>query len=153
MKFGDAVTVMYFRGAYNMRTLIFFSVLFSASWVMASDDSAELYDLTYAVKGDVASGKAGACALTITPKGKQTLKTTTPFKAMIKGSEGVTPAKEKYTAKDFVDEKTASKTIETEFTPAKAGAGTVNANLTFFLCTDEICKRYKADAACDFKAK
>jgi hypothetical protein len=153
MKFGGAPTVKYFRGAYNMRTLIFFSILFSGSWAMASDDAAALYDLTYAVKGDVTSGKAGACALTITPKGKQTLKTTTPFKAMVKGSEGVTPAKEKYTAKDFVDEKAPAKTIETAFTPSKAGEGTVNANLTFFLCTDEICKRYKADAACGFKAK
>lgn len=136
-----------------MRTLIFFSILFSGSWAMASEDTAALYDLTYAVKGDITSGKTGACALTITPKGKQTLKTNTPFKAMIQGSDGVTPSKDKYTAKDFVDEKTPSKTIETEFTASKAGEGTVNANLTFFLCTDEICKRYKADAACGFKAK
>ena len=136
-----------------MRALIFFSILFSGSWAMASEDTAALYDLTYEVKGDITSGKAGACALTITPKGKQTLKTNTPFKAMLKGSDGVTPAKDKYTAKDFVDEKTPAKTIETEFTASKAGEGTVNAILTFFLCTDEICKRYKADAACGFKAK
>ena len=136
-----------------MRALIFFSILFSGSWAMASDDNAALYDLTYAVTGDITSGKTATCALTITPKGKQTLKTNTPFKAMVKGSDGVTPAKEKYTAKDFVDEKTPQKTIQTEFTASKAGEGSVNANLTFFLCTDEICKRYKADAACGFKAK
>ena len=44
-------------------------------------------------------------------------------------------------------------TIKTEFTASKAGEGTVNADLTFFLCTDEVCKRYKAAAACGFKAK
>ena len=95
--------------------------------------------------------------MTITPKGKQTLKTNTPFKAMVKGSDGVAVSKDKYTAKDFVDEKAAAKTIKTEFTASKAGEGTVNADLTFFLCTDEIkgsdCKRYKAAAACGFKAK
>ena len=136
-----------------MRTLIFFSILFSGTLAIASDDTSALYDLTYKAQGEIAAGKAATCALTITPKGKQTLKTNTPFKAMVKGSEGVAVTKEKYTAKDFVDEKTPAKTIETQFTAQKAGAGSVNANLTFFLCTDEICKRYKADAACGFKAK
>ena len=136
-----------------MRTLIFFSILFSGSLAMAADEASELYDLAYTVEGEVASGKAGACALTITPKGKQTLKTNTPFKAMVKGSDGVAVSKDKYTAKDFVDEKTPAKTIKTAFTASKAGEGSVNANLTFFLCTDEICKRYKAEAACGFKAK
>ena len=136
-----------------MRTLIFFSMLFSGSVAMAADDTSSLYDLVYKVEGDVASGKAGICSLTITPKGKQTLKTNTPFKAMVKGSDGVAVSKDKYTAKDFVDEKTPEKTIKTEFTASKSGEGTINADLTFFLCTDEICKRYKADAACGFKAK
>ena len=136
-----------------MRTLIFFSILLSGSLAMAAEDTSELYDLVYQVEGNVASGKAGACSLTITPKGKQTLKTNTPFKAMVKGSDGVAVSKDKYTAKDFVDEKTPAKTIKTEFTPSKAGEGSVNADLTFFLCTDEICKRYKAAAACGFKAK
>ena len=136
-----------------MRTLILFSILLSGSLALAADDTSALYDLVYAVEGDVAAGKAGACSLTITPKGKQTLKTNTPFKAMVKGSDGVAVSKDKYTAKDFVDVKTPEKTIKTQFTAAKAGEGSVNANLTFFLCTDEICKRYKADAACGFKAK
>ena len=136
-----------------MRTLILFSILFSGSVALAAEDTSALYDLVYQVEGDVAAGKAGACSLTITPKGKQTLKTTTPFKAMVKGSDGVALSKDKYTAKDFVDEKTPEKTIKTEFTAAKAGEGSVNAALTFFLCTDEICKRYKAEAACGFKAK
>ena len=136
-----------------MRTIIFFSILFSGSIALAADDTSNLYDLSYTVEGDVAAGKSGACSLTITPKGKQTLKTNTPFKAMVKGSDGVTVSKDKYTAKDFVDEKAAAKTIKTEFTASKSGEGAVNADLTFFLCTDEICKRYKAAAACGFKAK
>ena len=136
-----------------MRTLIFFSIILTGSVAMAADDTSALYDLVYQVEGEVASGKTGACSLTITPKGKQTLKTNTPFKAMVKGSDGVAVSKDKYTAKDFVDEKAEAKTIKTEFTASKAGEGTVNADLTFFLCTDEICKRYKAAAACGFKAK
>ena len=110
------------------------------------------YDLSYTVEGDVAAGKSGLLPDNYS-SGKQTLKTNTPFKAMVKGSDGVAVSKDKYTAKDFVDEKAAAKTIKTEFTASKSGEGTVNADLTFFLCTDEICKRYKAAAACGFKAK
>ena len=136
-----------------MRMLIIFSVLFSGSIASAEGETADIYDLAYKAQGDIAAGKTAACALTNTPKGKWTLKSNTPFKLMVKGSEGVTVSKDKYTAKDFADQKTPAKTINTDFTAAKAGDGAVNANLTFFLCTDEICKRYKADADCAFKAK
>ena len=150
---GGPVVIGILEELVPMRTLIILSFLFSGSVAVAAEDTSSLYDLVYKVDGDVAAGKAGACALTITPKGKQTLKTSTPFKAMVKGSDGVAVSKDKYTAKDFVDEKTPAKTIKTEFTASKAGEGTVNADLTFFLCTDEVCKRYKAAAACGFKAK
>lgn len=140
-----------------MRVSIFISTILCLATpgtaAFAADNTADIYNLSYEAQGDIASGKAGACALTISPKGKWTLKTNTPFKAMVTGSDGVNVSKEKYTAKDFASEKTPAKTINTEFTAAKAGAGTVNANLTFFLCTDEVCKRYKADAACAFTAK
>ena len=130
------------------------SVMLSTT-AMAADDTntADWYSLNYDAAGAIKAGAESSCKLTIKPAAGHVLKTETPFKAMLKGSDGVKVEKEKYTAKDFVDPESAQKSIATKFTAAAAGKHTLNADLTFFVCNDEVCKRFKDKAACAVEAK
>ena len=134
--------------------VILASFLVSASALAAEDiNKADWYSLNYDAAGAIKAGEASSCKLTIKPAAGHVLKTETPFKAMLKGSDGVKVEKEKYTSKDFEDPKSAQKSIQTKFTAAAAGKHTLNADLTFFVCNDEVCKRFKDKADCAVEAK
>ena len=142
-----------------MKTFIAITVcsLILAATALAEDAKPkpeDLYNIIYT--GDKDGAKVGTesqCKLTITPKGERVLKKETPFKAMLSGSEGLEIPKTKYTAKDFVDPKTPHKTIQTTFKSTTAGAQVLKADVSFFLCTAEICQRYKDTAQCKIEAK
>ncbi len=134
--------------------LITASLLLSAPAFAAEETkAADWYSLNYDVAGAVKAGSESSCKLTIKPAAGHVLKTETPFKAMLKSTETVKVEKEKYTAKDFVDAEATVKSIATKFTAASAGKHTLNADLTFFICNDEVCKRFKDKAACAVEAK
>lgn len=86
-------------------------------------------------------GASTDCVLTITPSAPWVLKRETPFEAKLTASEGLKLGKSKLGAKDFVDPKTSAKSVKTACVASTAGSHTLSADLTFFLCTDEICKR------------
>ena len=130
------------------------SLLLSGTAIAAEEvNTADWYSLNYDASGAVKAGAESSCKLTIKPAAGHVLKTETPFKAMLKSTDAVKVAKEKYTAKDFVDAKSLEKSIATKFTAAAAGKHTLNADLTFFICNDEVCKRFKDKAACAVEAK
>jgi hypothetical protein len=64
-----------------------------------------------------------------------------PLKITLKGAEGLTLVKEKLVTEDIVEGKGASPSFELAFTAAKAGPKTIDATLTFFVCTKELCER------------
>jgi hypothetical protein len=84
----------------------------------------------------------GRFELTITPEAPYLLKVETPFKVVLSASDGLQLAKTELTAKDFVDQKTPAKTVVGELVAKKKGEQQLTAELTFFLCTDEICQRF-----------
>ena len=90
--------------------------------------------------------------LTITPKEGWVLKTETPFKLELAAKEGVTLPRVSFSSKDFVDPQEPAKTVATLFNAQKAGKHGIDAKLTFFVCSDSICKRQKDTAQCTFDA-
>ncbi len=94
--------------------------------------------------------EAGQWTLTITPTPPWVLKVETPFTATLKPSPGVTVDKSSLRAADFVDPKSAAKSLRTGFVASSAGDHVITTELTFFLCTDEICQRQKDSVAVRF---
>ena len=96
-------------------------------------------------------GKSCQYKITIAPKSPWVLKTVTPLKADLKATDGIKLMKTTLTAADIVDPKPSAKTITTGCEAQKKGAQTIAAELSFFLCTDQICQRFidKVDLALD----
>ena len=142
--------------------LIAISLLVTTN-LLATDEKTEvLYQISYQPSGEVKVSNAAECNLTITPKDGWVLKTDTPFKAKLASHENLDLPKAKFiakekgfvwTSKDFVDAKATPKTILTSFTAKVAGPYSLNADLTFFVCSDTICKRQKDAAKCNFEVK
>ncbi|MEO1173134.1 MAG: hypothetical protein AAFX94_13950 [Myxococcota bacterium] len=97
------------------------------------------------------SGESAEVTITITPVAPWVLKTTTPMKITLECTSGCSVDKTKLTAKDIVDPDTQPKSVSTS---VKAAAGThrIDGDLSFFLCTEEICKREKDDVTLSFDA-
>ena len=138
-----------------MKVCLFMVAFFVSNSAFAAEETnkADWYTMTYATADAVKAGAASSCKLTITPAKNHVMKSETPFKVMLKGTDGVKVEKDKYTSKDWQDPKAAEKVIQTKFTAAAAGKHALNADLTFFICNDEVCKRFKDKADCAISAK
>ena len=88
-------------------------------------------------------GQPARLTLTITPQSPWVLKNETPFTAVVTAPQGVSVAKDKLGSKDFQDPKAPAKSVGTELTASAAGTYTVNAELTFFVCSSDLCKRQR----------
>ena len=93
-----------------------------------------------------ANNAASTFSLTIAPKTGWVLKNETPFKVTLSASDGLELAQQKFSSKDFKDPKATSKTIATTFKASANGEQKISADLTFFLCSKEICQRFKDTA-------
>lgn len=109
-------------------------------------DPASLYELsTEGSSTKVKAGEKGTFVLAIKTKGGAHVSEEAPLKLEMKGSQ-VTPAKEKLGREDSVSKKAQGQAFvdprfEVPFTAASAGKGSVDAKLTFFICTEKICAR------------
>lgn len=111
-------------------------------------EEAKPYAVAFTAQKTVKVGSAGQCDLTITPAEGYVLKTVTPFKGKLSAPAAIALSKDTYAAKDFVDAKAFAKTITAKFTAKAAGDAAIKADLTFFICNDELCKRYKDASTC-----
>lgn len=98
-------------------------------------------------------GKAADVGFTIKPKPGYVLKVQTPFELTLKASPGLTAAKPKLTAKDFVDPKSETKTVKAAVTAVEPGAQSLAADLMFFLCTPAMCERMTDKVEMNLPAK
>jgi len=124
--------------------------------VSASEQQAQGKKYTLKVETSpeaVAKAKAATYKITITPKEGFLLKTVTPFKAKLSSSTGIEIAKAAFTAKDFDDPKAAAKSVSTSITCKSAGQNEIDADLTFFICNDELCERFKEKPKLTFAVK
>jgi hypothetical protein len=85
---------------------------------------------------------------TIAPKNNLVFKGDTPFKATLKGT--VKFDKDVLTNQDFLPLKNG---VQVGFLAPRAGRQEIVADLSFFLCTAELCQRYKDTANIEFTSK
>jgi hypothetical protein len=109
-------------------------------------DPSTLYEIsTEGSSAKVKAGEKGVFVLSIKSKAGAHVSDEAPLKLQVKGTQ-VTPAKEQLGREDSVVKKAEGQAFvdprfEVPFTAAAAGKGTVDAKLTFFICTENICAR------------
>ena len=135
------------------------SILVITAMLTSSSSSAEtkeekpVYEISFAPEGAIKTGQSGVCKMKIKSIGDWKLKTTTPFKANLKASPKLDMPKKDYSAKDFSDKSENPRILTIGFTSKKAGTHNIEGTLSFFLCTNEVCKRFKANSTCTIDAK
>jgi hypothetical protein len=123
-------------------------VAFAWTQARAADDvePSSLYEVsTEGTSAKVKAGEKGVFVLSIKSKEGAHVSDEAPLKLQVKGTQ-VTPAKEQLGREDSVAKKTEGQAFvdprfEVPFTAAVAGKGSVDAKLTFFICTEKICAR------------
>jgi hypothetical protein len=90
----------------------------------------------------------GECRIVIHPHAPWALKPTTPLEAILLAASNVTLSKHALSEKDYLDPKATDKTLVVPFAAADALQAHVQAALNFFLCTPEVCQRYRQTADC-----
>ncbi|HLL02871.1 MAG TPA: hypothetical protein VK539_19975 [Myxococcaceae bacterium] len=109
-------------------------------------DPSTLYEVsTEGTSTKVKAGDKGVFVLSIKSKAGAHVSDEAPLKLQVKGAQ-LTPAKEELVLADSVAKKAEGQKwvdprFEVPFTAAAAGKGTVDAKLTFFICTEKICAR------------
>jgi hypothetical protein len=109
-------------------------------------DPSTLYEVsTEGTSTKVKAGDKGVFVLSIKSKAGAHVSDEAPLKLQVKGAQ-LTPAKEELVLADSVAKKAEGQQwvdprFEVPFTAAAAGKGTVDAKLTFFICTEKICAR------------
>lgn len=83
----------------------------------------------------------GKFALVITPKNGKKIHPDAPLEVTFKPSKGVKPQKGKLGRADIVDKNAKEPRVVTSVRGEKAGATTMDADVSFFLCTDSWCQR------------
>lgn len=126
------------------------ALLAALAWAapaLAEDvDPTSLYEVTTeGTSTQVKAGEKGLFVLSIKTKPGAHVSEEAPLKLELKGTQ-VTPQKQKLGREDSVGKKAAGQEypeprFEVPFTAAAAGKGTVDAKLTFFICTEKICAR------------
>lgn len=82
--------------------------------------------------------------ITIAPVPPWELKPSTPFKLDLTAPKALVLKRTSFSPKDFVDAKTQNKTVRTTVAGKESGTFAIQSALSFFLCTNQICKREKA---------
>lgn len=122
-------------------------VVLGAFAALAEPDVKALYDVsTQGTSTEVKAGEKGTVVIAFTTKEGAHVSDEAPLKIEL-SAKGAKLDKQKLTLADSVADKAdAGKSppdprFEVAFTPAAPGQATVDAKLTFFICTDKICAR------------
>ncbi len=110
----------------------------------AAEEKATKDDYTLDLSGTDTTVKAGATGkfdLVIRPKNGKKIHPEAPLDVVFENAKGVTPQKPKLSRGDIVDKKSAAPEVRTTFRAGKAGAASIDAKVSFFICTDAWCQR------------
>lgn len=110
----------------------------------AADDKATKDD--YAIDTSQTSAKLkvngeGVFSLKITPKNGKKVHAEAPLEVSIVDNANIKPQKGKLGRGDLKEKGATEPEVTTTLRGVKAGAATLEANLSFFLCTDSWCQR------------
>jgi hypothetical protein len=109
-------------------------------------DPSTLYEVsTEGTSTKMKAGGQGVFVLSIKSKPGAHVSDEAPLKLELKGTQ-LAPAKEKLALKDSVAKKAEGQQFvdprfEVPFTATTAGKGTLEAKLTFFICSEQLCAR------------
>jgi hypothetical protein len=107
---------------------------------LADGDPASLYDVsTTGSTAQVKMGQTGKWVLAIQPKAGAHVSDDAPLKIELSGKH-VKVEKDKLARKDAVAAGPSPR-FEVPFSPESPGQGSIDAKVTFFICTDKICSR------------
>jgi hypothetical protein len=109
-----------------------------------ADEKATKDDYELDVSGTtskIEAGRDGSFSLVVRPKNGKKVHPDAPFEVTFKDVKGVRPAKNKLGRGDVVDKAAKAPEVRTTLRAEKAGPASVEANVSFFLCTDAWCQR------------
>jgi hypothetical protein len=89
----------------------------------------------------IKAGADGKFSLVVKPKNGKKVHPDAPFEVTFKDPKGVRPAKNKLGRADVVDKAAKAPEVQTKLKGDKAGDATLEASVSFFLCTDAWCQR------------
>lgn len=110
----------------------------------AAEDKAtkDDYELdTSGTDGKLKAGSEGKFSLVVKPKNGKKVHPDAPFEVTFKDPKNVRPAKNKLGRADVVDKAAKAPEVQTKLKADKAGDATLEASVSFFLCTDAWCQR------------
>lgn len=115
-----------------------FAIVTLLAVVAQAPDPSSLYELsTAATTTALNAGEQGTWVLEIKPKAGAHVSDEAPLKIELSG-KGVTPSKQKLELKDAVSKLPR---FEVPFTAKEKGQSQLDAKVTFFICTDNVCAR------------
>lgn len=122
-----------------------FSLLLSARAIAGEPDLTHLYSVQAEATPSVQAGAKGSVTLTIQTVGDAHISDEAPLKIVLTG-KNVTPEKATLRYQDSLAKKTAAKAypdprFEVPFTAQAPGKGEVDAKMTFFVCSANLCSR------------
>lgn len=126
--------------------LLVVATLGSSLSLAADPDPASLYEVSSSASpGSLKAGEKGTFVVSIQSKQGAHVSQEAPLKLVVSGKK-VTPAKTAFAMADSLVKPAAGQTyadpkFEVPFTATEAGKGSVDAKLTFFICTDTVCAR------------
>jgi hypothetical protein len=119
-------------------------VVHAAPPAPAADDKATKDDYELDTSGSSSKIKLngeGTFSLVVKPKNGKKVHPDAPLEVAFKDPKGVAPAKSKLGRNDVVDKASKAPEVKTKLRGTKAGATTLEASVSFFLCTDAWCQR------------
>lgn len=102
---------------------------------------------------EVAIGQDGVIKLVLTPKNGTKIHPQAPLEVKLSQPEGIKLEKRKLGRSDIADKEAKEPALQTELSGQKAGSYNVDADVSFFLCTDEWCQRMTDRVSIAIKVK
>jgi hypothetical protein len=113
----------------------------AASPALDIDNPKSLYRVETKAPARVKAGERGTLTLAVQPREGAKVKPETPFKTKLSATAPVELAKTELGYQDHARVEGNGPVFEVPFDAKDAGAGNIEADMTFFVCTDEACVR------------
>ena len=124
-----------------MRTLMSVLMLVAALPAWAETDLASFYEVTTeGTSTKLKAGETGKVIIAIKSKNGAHVSDEAPLKIELTSKQSKL-SKDKLTLADSLNAKKEDPRFEVPFTPTAHGSSSVEAKLTFFICTEKLCSR------------
>jgi hypothetical protein len=114
-------------------------------------DPKSLYEIEAKVSEGLSPGETGTLTLAIRPKAGAEVKAETPLRAKLQPTGPVELEADQLAYDDHKRVEGKGPVFEVPLRAVEAGEGEVDVDLTFFICTAELCMRTKEDLSLDYR--